>query len=58
MKKKIIGQIIESRKNDYYIAIDIGKRKCVVCITDKDGLIVEEKNMIIPYRKQKYLLLL
>lgn len=39
MKKRII----ESRKNDnYYIAVDIGKRTCVVCITDKDGSIIEE----------------
>lgn len=30
--------------NDYYIAVDIGKRKCVVCVTDKDGSIVEETN--------------
>lgn len=42
VKKRIIEQIIESRKNDYYIAVDIGKRKCVVCITDKDGSIIEE----------------
>jgi len=28
--------------NDYYIAVDIGKRNCVVCITYKDGSIVEE----------------
>ena len=28
--------------NDYYIAVDIGKKNCVVCITDKDGLIIEE----------------
>jgi len=28
--------------NDYYIAVDIGKRNCVVCVTDKDGSIVEE----------------
>lgn len=26
----------------YYISIDIGKKNCVVCITDKDGQIVEE----------------
>ena len=26
----------------YYISIDIGKKNCVVCITDKDGLIIEE----------------
>ena len=25
-----------------YIAVDIGKRNCVVCITDKDGSILEE----------------
>jgi len=28
---------------NYYISIDIGKKNCVVCITDKkDGLIIEE----------------
>ncbi|MGA7541633.1 MAG: transposase [Nitrososphaeraceae archaeon] len=46
MKKRIkIEEIIESKNsndNDYYIAVDIGKRNCVVCITDKDGSIVEE----------------
>ena len=26
----------------YYISIDIGKKNCVVCITDNDGLIIEE----------------
>lgn len=26
----------------YYISIDVGKKNCVVCITDKDGLIIEE----------------
>ncbi|MGN6823129.1 MAG: hypothetical protein ACTHJ7_10230 [Candidatus Nitrosocosmicus sp.] len=26
----------------YYISIDIGKKNCVVCITDKDGIIIEE----------------
>jgi transposase len=42
VKKRInIEKIIESRK-DYYIAVDIGKKNCVVCITDKDGSIVEE----------------
>ena len=42
MKKRIkIEKIIESRK-DYYIAVDIGKRNCVVCVTDKDGSIIEE----------------
>lgn len=36
-------KMIESRKNDsYYIAVDIGKRNCVVCITDNDGSIIEE----------------
>ena len=28
--------------SDYYIAVDIGKRTCVVCITNKDGSILEE----------------
>jgi sugar (pentulose or hexulose) kinase len=42
VKKRIkIEKIIESRK-DYYIAVDIGKRNCVVCVTDKDGSIIEE----------------
>jgi len=36
--KKRIG----NKKKDYYIAVDIGKRNCVVCITDKDGYIIEE----------------
>ena len=27
---------------DYYIAVDIGKRNCVVCVTGKDGSIIEE----------------
>ena len=39
--KKRIEKIIESRKN-YYIAVDIGKKNCVVCITDKEGSIIEE----------------
>lgn len=26
----------------YFVSIDIGKRNCVACITDKDGLIIEE----------------
>ena len=39
--KKRIEKIIESRK-DYYIAVDIWKRKCVVCVTDKDGSRLEE----------------
>ena len=60
VKKRIIMEkMIESRKNDsYYIAVDIGKRNCVVCITDKDGSIIEEINLIIIYRKQKDLLLI
>lgn len=34
---------MESNNNkDYYVAVDIGKRNCVVCITDKDGSILEE----------------
>lgn len=45
MKKKIGNR--ESKNNSssdssYHIAIDIWKRKCVVCITDKDGSILEE----------------
>ena len=43
--KKRIEKIIESKNsndNDYYIAVDIGKKNCVVCITDKDGSILEE----------------
>jgi transposase len=43
VKKRI--KKIESKNgndNDYYIAVDIGKKNCVVCITDKDGSIVEE----------------
>lgn len=43
MKKRI--KKIESKNsndNDYYIAVDIGKKNCVVCITDKDGSILEE----------------
>ncbi len=26
----------------YYVSIDIGKKNCVACITDKEGLIIEE----------------
>jgi hypothetical protein len=26
----------------YYVSIDIGKKNCVACITNKDGLIIEE----------------
>ena len=37
-----IEKIIESRKDDYYIAVDTGKKNCVVCIADKDGSILEE----------------
>jgi transposase len=46
VKKRIkIEKIIESKNSnddDYYIAVDIGKKNCVVCITDKDGSILEE----------------
>ena len=36
-----------------YIAVDIGKRNCVVwCITDKDGSTLEETNMKTHYRNQ------
>lgn len=42
-EKERITTILESKNNnDYYVAVDIGKRKCVVCITDKDGSIIEE----------------
>jgi hypothetical protein len=30
--------------NDYYIAVDIRKKNCVVCITSQDGSIIEETN--------------
>lgn len=40
--KKRIESTKSKNNNDYYIAVDIGKRKCVVCITDKDGSILEE----------------
>ncbi len=26
----------------YYVSIDIGKKNCVACITDKEGMIIEE----------------
>lgn len=26
----------------YYVSIDIGKRSCVACVTDKEGIIIEE----------------
>lgn len=26
----------------YYVCIDIGKRNCVTCITNKEGMIIEE----------------
>ncbi|HSF00306.1 MAG TPA: hypothetical protein VLA48_05365, partial [Nitrososphaeraceae archaeon] len=44
MKERIITTTRLESKNssDYYIAVDIGKRNCVVCIMDKDGSIVEE----------------
>ena len=32
----------ENTNARYYVSIDIGKKNCVVCITDKDGLIIEE----------------
>ena len=42
MKKIITTRLESNNSSDYYIAVDIGKRKCVVCITDKDGSILEE----------------
>jgi hypothetical protein len=51
MKKRIkLEKIIESNNNnnnnnnadDYYIAVDIGKKNCIVCVTNKDGSILEE----------------
>ncbi|MDR4491505.1 MAG: IS110 family transposase [Candidatus Nitrosocosmicus sp.] len=45
--KDCVGNISSSYDNRdtdarYYVSIDIGKKNCVACITDKDGLIVEE----------------
>ncbi len=41
MKERITTRL-EPKNKDYYIAVDIGKKNCVVCITDKDGSIIEE----------------
>jgi hypothetical protein len=39
----IIDRSSNSNTNaSYYISIGIGKKNCVACITDKDGLIIEE----------------
>ncbi|MDN5867268.1 MAG: hypothetical protein L0H55_07695 [Candidatus Nitrosocosmicus sp.] len=40
--KEFINDINNSENNrdtdaHYYVSIDIGKRNCVACITDKDG---------------------
>ena len=41
--RKRLEKIIESKNDDScYIAGGIGKRKCVVCITNKDGSIIEK----------------
>jgi predicted NBD/HSP70 family sugar kinase len=42
VKKRI--ELIESINNgdDYYIAVDIRKKNCVVCVADKEGSIIEE----------------
>jgi transposase len=45
IKKEVKERIttrLEPKNKDYYIAVDIGKKNCVVCITDKDGSIIEE----------------
>jgi len=42
VKKRIKNKKMESKNKDYYIAVDIGKRNCVVCVTNKDGSIVEK----------------
>ena len=41
---KDIGNNENKRETNarYYVFIDIGKKNCVVCITDKDGLIIKE----------------
>ena len=41
---KDIGNNENKRETNarYYVSIDIGKKNCVVCISDKDGLIIEE----------------
>jgi transposase len=52
VKKKIeiqvhensVGNIVSDSDNNtrYYVSIDIGKRNCVACISDKEGMIIEE----------------
>ena len=42
MRVKIEKRIESKNNDDCYIAVDIGKKKCAVCITDKDGSILEE----------------
>jgi transposase len=42
-----IGSVISNSVNQgviasYYISIDIGKKNCVACVTDKEGMIIEE----------------
>jgi len=41
----VVGDSDNNRDTNfrYYVSIDIGgKKNCVACVTDKDGLIVEE----------------
>ena len=46
--KNSVGNIVGDSDNNrdtnvrYYVSIDIGKKNCVACVTDKDGSIVEE----------------
>jgi Ethanolamine utilization protein EutJ (predicted chaperonin) len=35
VKKRIENK--KSKNNNYYVAVDIGKRNCVVCVTYKEG---------------------
>ena len=42
MKEKKITTLKSKNNNDYYIAVDIGKKNCVVCVTNKDSSIIEE----------------
>jgi transposase len=41
---KDIGNNENKRETNahYYVSIDIGKKNCVACITDKEGMIIEE----------------
>lgn len=46
-KKRTIEQIIEARKNDYYLAVDIWNWKRVICITYKENSIIEETKYML-----------